>query len=492
MKNEKESIEQELLEQNEQLKTDLQRFRCMTDGAPVILWMTDNEGRSHYFNRQWGKFTGVKDMGSLNGRTWFNSLHPEDRKSCLSIVGDAFERRAPIEMVYRLRRYDGEYRWMLDNGMPHYNDEGEFLGYVGASIDITERREAEEGLKRSHEELAQNNRNIALISKMNDQLQVCIDHDEVQSVLSHYVPNIFSENSAGKVCLMNEDHSLLEIAVSWGKATTFEDVFNPEDCWALRQGKAHIINGPGQDVKCRHLTKIPGNGCICVPMIAHGEVLGLLHLQYPAGGFDDRVGDEQRFLQTQERLAMTMAENLALALSSFRLREALRRQSVRDPLTQLFNRRYMIEMLEQSLHRAKRHNQDLGVLMIDLDYFKQFNDQYGHPAGDAVLRELAQFLKTNVRAEDVVCRYGGEEFTIVMPDAPPDIVVRRAQDLCKEANGLSLKFYDQALPNITLSIGVSFFPSDGDSVDGVLKIADRRLYQAKANGRNQVVNTTAE
>lgn len=113
MKDAKEYSKQELLEQNEQLRTELQRFRNMTDGAPVILWMTDNTGESHYFNRQWGRFTGVEDVGDLNGRAWFNNLHPDDRKGCLYTVREAFEKHAPVEMVYRLRRFDGEYRWML-------------------------------------------------------------------------------------------------------------------------------------------------------------------------------------------------------------------------------------------------------------------------------------------------------------------------------------------------------------------------------------------
>lgn len=473
----------ELLQTIEQLNEQLGQCHSMIDGAPVILWMTDANCKSHYFNRQWIKFTGMKQHSQLDGKTWFNSLHSDDRDQCIKEVQAALEQRRSLEMVYRLRRYDGEYRWMLDSGSPHYADDGEFLGYVGASIDITERREAEEGLKKSHAELAQNNRNIALLSKMNDQLQVCVDMDEIYSVLSLYVPKIFA-GSAGSICLINDSRSMVEAAISWGQTVAFEPLFQQEDCWALRQGKPHTVHGPDDGLLCRHLSQMPPAGYICAPMTAHGEVLGLLHLQYTPQ--QEVNNDHQAFCEMQQRLANTLAENLALALSSFRLREALRAQSVRDPLTQLFNRRYMMESFEQSLCRARRSQSEIGVLVLDVDYFKRLNDTYGHQAGDAVLQELSSYLRSCVRAEDIVCRHGGEEFMFVVPDAPAEIVRQRAESICTGVRELSVNFNGQQLPAVTLSIGVAVYPHDGETVDTLLKVADQRLYEAKAAGRDQV------
>jgi diguanylate cyclase (GGDEF)-like protein/PAS domain S-box-containing protein len=167
--------------------------------------------------------------------------------------------------------------------------------------------------------------------------------------------------------------------------------------------------------------------------------------------------------------------------------ELLREQSVRDHLTGLFNRRYMEETLERELLRASRKQLSLGIIMLDVDNLKRYNDTYGHAAGDAILRELGELLLKNIRGEDVPSRYGGDEFIIVLPDASREVTQERAELLRQNAHHIPIPFEGQQLDTPTLSIGVAVFPEHGSTSAAVLKAADDALYRAKSEGRDRVV-----
>lgn len=188
-----------------------------------------------------------------------------------------------------------------------------------------------------------------------------------------------------------------------------------------------------------------------------------------------------------EQMAKTLAEQAALALANLKLREVLRTQSVRDPLTNLYNRRYMEESLERELSRAVRKNSRLSLMLIDVDHFKQFNDMFGHDAGDVVLRSLGSLLQTQLRREDIVCRYGGEEFIVILPDASLDSARQRGEQLREATKELVTEFRGQALGRITLSIGVATFPQNGTTGAVLVEAADAALYQAKKEGRDRIV-----
>jgi diguanylate cyclase (GGDEF)-like protein/PAS domain S-box-containing protein len=164
----------------------------------------------------------------------------------------------------------------------------------------------------------------------------------------------------------------------------------------------------------------------------------------------------------------------------------LREQSVRDHLTGLFNRRYMEETLERELIRASRQQLPVGLMMLDIDDFKRFNDNFGHAAGDAILRELGNLLIEHIRGEDVACRYGGDEFIIVLFDASRELTRKRAERLCKLIRQASLQFEGQPLEAVTISVGIAVFPEDGDTSKAILKAVDAALYRAKNSGRGQV------
>ena len=174
---------------------------------------------------------------------------------------------------------------------------------------------------------------------------------------------------------------------------------------------------------------------------------------------------------------------------TLRLQESeagLRELSVRDPLTGLFNRRYMEETLDRELRRAERKTLPLGIIMIDLDHFKKFNDTHGHPAGDALLRQLGAFLKTHIRGSDIACRYGGEEFILILPEATLEASCERAEQVRLDLKQMAVYYEGWPLEPVTLSLGVAVFPDHGPDRTSILKAADAALYAAKAAGRDRV------
>ena len=184
---------------------------------------------------------------------------------------------------------------------------------------------------------------------------------------------------------------------------------------------------------------------------------------------------------------MTLADTIALALANLGLRETLRGQAIRDPLTGLFNRRYLEETLKRELARVRRLGGSLGVIRLDLDHFKQFNDTQGHGAGDALLSALGDLLQTETRPEDIVSRYGGEEFLVVLPGASLEVSQERAENLRQAVKRLRIHYMDQVLSSTTISLGVASFPEHGGDGDMVIRAADQALYRAKQEGRDLVV-----
>jgi diguanylate cyclase (GGDEF)-like protein len=221
-----------------------------------------------------------------------------------------------------------------------------------------------------------------------------------------------------------------------------------------------------------------------MPMMAQGEAVGLLHL---ASG-----PHSTKLAETKQSLAVTVTEHIALAMANLKLRETLRNQSVRDPLTGLFNRRYMEESLERELSRAKRNRRSLGVVMIDIDHFKHFNDTYGHEAGDTLLRELGSFLQSSVREGDIACRYGGEEFLLILPEVSIAAALHRADQMRDEFKKKAIRYSGKSLGNVTLSFGVALFPTHADTVGTLLRVADQALYRAKGAGRDRVETASSD
>jgi diguanylate cyclase (GGDEF)-like protein len=214
-------------------------------------------------------------------------------------------------------------------------------------------------------------------------------------------------------------------------------------------------------------------------LIAHGETIGVMSLQ-------NEDNSDLHMSPAQQQLGRTVADTTALALANLDLREILRQQAIHDPLTGLFNRRYLEETLEREVQRANRNHQPVGIIMIDIDFFKTINDTYGHEAGDAALRELGGFLLTHVRREDIACRFGGEEFILILPGATLLTTRTRAEFLQDGLKRLHIQHNGQQLEGLTLSLGVAMYPDHGTTGMAVVHSADMALYRAKQAGRNRI------
>lgn len=320
-----------------------------------------------------------------------------------------------------------------------------------------------------------------LLSDLNDWLQSCNSLGELYDMVAQFLSRLLPE-CAGSLYIYANSRDVLEGCKAWNGGAV-QASMHPEDCWGLRRGHVYSFGEREIDFPCGHVGSAKVEQYCCIPVLAHGETIGLLHLEFHAGA--DGGYDRERIAE-QRRLGLMCAEQISLAIANVKLRDQLRDQSIRDPLTGLFNRRYMLETCRREFSRAARARQPVSVLSIDVDHFKKFNDNHGHDAGDTVLREVGNCLEGVFRNEDVACRFGGEEFVVVLPGASIEIGAKRAEELRVKIEALSVRYLEKNLPRVTISVGVAAFPEAGDNSQSVLKAADDALYRAKESGRNRV------
>lgn len=588
------------------------RFRAMADALPSLIWQAGPDKLCTFFNRSWLAFTG-RSLAQELGNGWSEGVHPDDRERCMQIYAAAFEARQPFEMKYRLRHASDEYRWIVDIGTPIHGPDGEFRGYFGDCLDITEiqhlnealaegreryalaqraahivsldwniesnrlqwseeiepllgfapggfghtyeaflecvhpedraaveqavkaamkrghsyhiehrivrpngsvrwvletgdvvrdagnkavrmigivqditdRKRAEEALRQSHEQLTASlatlqihTRDLTQVNEMNELLQTCLKEEEIHRVFAH-MAHTLDLGSGGMLAMARRPGHSLQSVASWGDTEGMDTAFSLDDCWGLRRGQAYEPSLTSPRLYCAHFRADPDLLNLCHPLVVQGETLGLISVRAKSD-----IGDTA-WLRIRQ-LSVTLGEALKLALSNIRLREALREQATRDPLTGLFNRRYLDETLPRELHACLRDDQPLALAMLDIDHFKQYNDTWGHEAGDLVLIEVSRILREHLRASDIACRYGGEELVAVMPRAELHEARERISRIANLVRNVELHINDRPLPAVTFSAGIALAPRQGETADILLRAADQALYAAKQAGRDRV------
>lgn len=351
--------------------------------------------------------------------------------------------------------------------------------------DITSRKQAEEITRHDHEELTGRVRELRrretdmqMLNRMTELLQMCSTQEEIYRVVALMADELFPGMN-GYLAVVGEGERL-ETVARWGAAPPQVAVFALEDCWAMRRGKPHEVSDPQGSLLCRHFVRRSDTSYLCVPLMVQGETLGVLCFI----GLSTGKGETG----SQTSLAVTVGEDVKLSLFNLRLREKLSEQATRDPLTGLYNRRYLEESLERELHRTSREHVPLSVAMLDLDYLKQFNDTFGHEAGDRVLRELGRVFREKLRKSDISCRFGGEEFVLVLPGSALPDARQRVEQIRLLVKGLQVRHDDQVLGRLTVSGGVAASPEHGETPAELLRAADAALYSAKQAGRDRVVS----
>lgn len=340
-------------------------------------------------------------------------------------------------------------------------------------------QEANESLNYEKAQLEQYNLQREMMATMTDLLQASLSVKEASEIVCTHLKLLFPDCD-GAIYLMNQQ-SLLEPVSIWGDSDSLNVMYTTNECWALRRGKTYRFGAHMPNPACTHIGKNIPSHALCVPLSAQNENLGNLHISSKSDRESELiVNEEQKFIED-------IANSFALALGNLRLREKLHTLSIRDALTGLFNRRYLDETLPREISRAERSNDPLGVLFFDIDHFKKFNDTYGHDAGDLVLRNMADVILSIIRESDIACRYGGEEFIIILPSTPIEIAEQRAETLRNKVALMRLEYNGHDMGKITISVGVSTYPQHGETRDSLIKSADEASYEAKKGGRNLVV-----
>ncbi|BAM91565.1 diguanylate cyclase [Bradyrhizobium oligotrophicum S58] len=321
------------------------------------------------------------------------------------------------------------------------------------------------------------------LSELSEWLQSAKSEPELYQMISTVLGGLMPE-CTGALYIYADSRDVLEVASEWNGAALTRSL-HPDDCWSLRRGHVYIHGTNEVEFRCDHVHDGVDENYCCIPILAHGEIVGLLHVEYNFTGAETAAEAKARFAD-RARLGLACAEHLSIAIANMKLREGLRDQSLRDALTGLNNRRYLIETARRELLRASRSGAPLSVVTLDIDHFKSFNDNHGHEAGDAVLRHVGDILKAMFTGCDVPCRLGGEEFVVMLPNCTIEEAALRAEELRARVEALNISYGESMLPRVTISVGVAAYPEAGIDLPEILRVADGALYRAKHKGRNRV------
>ena len=468
-------------EAEEALRRSEERFRLMSWATKDAVWDWDLRKKEIWWGEGLQKILHYRSGAAQPDPEWrVDHIHPDDRARVQRVISQALEGGMEFwSKEYRFQRQDGTYADIMDRGYILRDDTGAPYRMIGAMMDITERKQYEDMIHQKNE----------MLSSLYQITLELLHYRELDPLLRALVKlsSKFLDASHAEIMLLEGEALVLKAStesqprsigevlgrggdvLSWRVFDTHEPAVLPDYAsWPERQ--------PIYD-------SLPLHAVAEFPILNDDRCLGVLSL--------GRYEPDYEFDFDQIQYGRLFANLTALVLNSAQLREALREQSIRDPLTGLYNRRYMDEAIKQQISRVTRHLHPLGVIMLDIDHFKRINDTYGHALGDELLRQLGQFLKSHVRNEDIACRYGGEEFIVIMPDASLEATCERAEYFRQEAKKLRVQDNGQLLEGITLSLGVTVYPEHGRTKEAVMRAADAALYRAKQEGRDRVVVATA-
>ena len=490
---------------NEVVALSEARYRLLVDTATEGIWILDRIGRFNLTNPQITEMLGYSPE-QLKGMTLLDLVPESDRASIVDAL-QRHRRGLSVRGAHQLIKANGTLVPVNVSSSPMM-DKGEVASILGVVTDLSQQMAAHDELQKLATELEDRvtqrtqayretaaklaatlevsrfqSRNYGMLQEMADMLQSCTSPFEAARVAGEFAVNLF-EADAGTVYALDQETGTFNTLHTWGTPSESTEQVIIDDCWALRQNKPYPNSVHQFALRCNHLRLIPSRNAFCLPMHAHGQITGLINLRRTA----PFVSQDVEASAELEKVAQLFTANIAQFLSNLALRRKLEQQSLRDPLTNLFNRRYFNEQLAIEFERANRSRTPLALQMVDIDHFKRINDRFGHEAGDRVLRQVSDILAQNARAGDIVCRWGGEEFLILMPGSNAAAAKRRADEIRARIND---QIEIVGGTRVSVSIGVASYPEHASDPDSLIDVSDRALYAAKGAGRNRVTVAVA-
>ncbi len=471
----------QLQQVNQSLKESEATLRNTEENAPIGLAIVSLQGRWLRVNHALCDILGY-GREELENLTFQDIAHPDDKED-LYLQNLLQGRLASCQYEKQFIKKNGQSVWGLINESLQRDADGKPVNRIIQIQDISIRKDYEIKMSALNErtslmlsQLQQHEDEMNMINKMNERLQACRKTDEAYSIIYISAQDIFPDLSGG-LAIFNDSTNNLETVLQWGPERLLKKEFSIDDCWALRAGHLYIVNDVNREMLCKHFDGVVSGGYVNLPLTVQSGIIGMLHLSARNGN---------TISKTQLQLATIFNEVIKLSIANIRLHEALQDQAIHDPLTGLYNRRYLNEIMQPILNRIIQEKGTLCVCMIDIDNFKQFNDLYGHEAGDEVLTYVGSLLRREFQGVNIACRYGGEEFLVLMPDTTIQYAVKHLDEIRKNVRNEDIFVGDRHLPHITLSIGVAQAPDHGETADEVINAADTALYSAKNTGKDKV------
>lgn len=458
------------------------RYEELFDNAYDMVYTHDMAGKMTSINRAAERITGYTRAEALKMK--FSQLvSPEFQHVAGKMMESQPTSESSVVQELDLLTKDGS-RVTVEVSHRSIFQRGKAVGIQGIARDITERKRTDIALQEANkkleawvQDLERRTREMALLSDMGDVLRACFTTEEVYEVIVRVAHEIFP-SLCGALYVLGPLRNIVESVAEWGDTSQMDLTFAPDDCWALRRGKVHFVEDTRVGLLCKHVQNPLPKGYICVPMMAQSEAVGILHLAQP---------EAEQLPDDKQRLAIAMAEHVAMALSNLRLHETLRNQSIRDQMTGLFNRSFMEESLELELRRATRTQHQLSVIMLSLDNFQALKGSHGAEVGDSIMPRTGMLLQGNVRKGDIACRFGTHTFALILPNAGYEASRKRAETLLEQVTSLEVKNQSERVGHILASVGLAVFPENGQTTESLLRSAEAALNRARSSGGNQVV-----
>lgn len=474
----------EIHEARKKLDQTQERVKLISENVSDLLVLFDPDGMISYASPSFLR-TLQYDPQELIGINVFSIIHPDDVDLVRTYYYPRLLQGEDIERIdYRARSKDGSFIWLETGAQPIYNARGEIEQVVASSRDVTERKKTEHELQSAQIQLAHRiaeleirTQELNLLTEMTNMLQICTNPTEAVSVIAQYANDLFPGVSGILYSAVDNEEKMVA-GTSWGNYTGEQQIIQ-KDCWGLRRGRIHTTQDSQSSLYCHHTGFPQPSSSICVPVMASGQAIGLLSLQ--------TMSNLPVLTTAQQKLAAATAEQIGLALSNLILRQNLREMAIRDSLTGLYNRHYLEETLEIELNRAQRSGKPIGLIMLDLDHFKELNSVYGHPNVDQMLREFGAMLKRSVRSGDIACRYGGDEFLLILPETSLTIAQQRAEQIRMQVKALIIQGENLEPRHTTASIGVACWPQHGKTSLRLLNTVDAAMFKAKQSGGDLVI-----